>query len=497
MNNSENKGIFSKRNIIIASIVLIILAISIGILIFYNLSKDVWYNNTTIMGEDVSGMTLAESEQKLITKCNAYKLGVAGRDGLSMSIEKDDIDYEADIKESLTQLFNSQHSHFPTVFSKNEYDLHYNISYDEDKLIDLIEESDLVNGTKNIKLQKPIPARMAFDKDKECFVYNEEVPGNIIIKDALCEVVKSSMENGDAALNIDDEKYDEVYKEPAEGAEEDDVEIKARALNNVVVRFIKLKITKGVKEVITPKLIKKWVEYKNGDVKIKDIKISKWVSKICKKYNTVGKTRKVKIHTGKKIKVAGGDYGWQIDSINLPKTIKKYLKKKLPAENIESYIEDKSGKKGITIKEKMPMLTTAFKWSEGDKVEDWNPKNYTEISIADQMVYVFRKGKVKFKCRCITGLPVGDRATKTGTYYVKEHLLEHTMVGADYRTFTKYFVRITWSGTAFHPATWQPWYRWSKTFYRSRGSHGCINLPPNDAVTIYYLVKSGEAVFIH
>ena len=71
------------------------------------------------------------------------------------------------------------------------------------------------------------------------------------------------------------------------------------------------------------------------------------------------------------------------------------------------------------------------------------------------------------------------------------------MTGADYSTPVTNWVRITWTGTGFHPATWQPWSIWTKDLYKTRGSHGCINLQPDDAKKIYDMVKYREAVFIH
>ena len=175
------------------------------------------------------------------------------------------------------------------------------------------------------------------------------------------------------------------------------------------------------------------------------------------------------------------------------------LNEKIDKKKIQAYIAnpDEKTRKEITIKKSVKYLNTAFRRDYENFAIDWDEDNYTEVSIADQMVYVFRNGKVKFSCRCITGRPVKDRITPTGTFFIKEHRDKYTLTGADYETPVENWVRITWTGTGFHPATWQPWGSWSKNLYKTRGSHGCVNLAPTDAKTIYDLVKYREAVFIH
>ena len=175
------------------------------------------------------------------------------------------------------------------------------------------------------------------------------------------------------------------------------------------------------------------------------------------------------------------------------------MKKKISQDATDAYIADQSenNKSAITLKKKVIYANTGFKKDYVNFNEDWDPDNYIEISIADQKVYFLKKGKVKATFRCITGRPVPGRATPTGVFFIKEHKRAYTLTGADYATPVKNWVRITWTGTGFHPATWQPWSSWNPSLYKTRGSHGCINLSPGDAAQIYELAKYRMAVFMH
>ena len=158
---------------------------------------------------------------------------------------------------------------------------------------------------------------------------------------------------------------------------------------------------------------------------------------------------------------------------------------------------DATQKKSWTKKKKTKFANTAFTMNIDDKTKDWDTENFTEIDLTAQKVYVWRNGKVAFKCRTISGKPVKDRQTRTGAYFIKEHQTHRTLRGDNYATPVNNWVRIMWTGTGFHGAPWQPWSRWSKTLYRSRGSHGCLNLSPSDSKKIYDLTKYREMVFIH
>ena len=133
-----------------------------------------------------------------------------------------------------------------------------------------------------------------------------------------------------------------------------------------------------------------------------------------------------------------------------------------------------------------------------DPEEDWDTSTYTEVDIAAQMVYVFKNGEVVYSAKCVTGLPSDPtRATKTGCWYIKDKKLEYTLVGEDYETPTKNWIRITWTGTGYHYMNRSDWDKWTPELYKTKGSHGCINLQLEDVKTIYGYVKLGDMVFIH
>ena len=197
--------------------------------------------------------------------------------------------------------------------------------------------------------------------------------------------------------------------------------------------------------------------------------------------------------------MTGGDYGWQLTYDSMQKQLMNVLKKEIDPEKQKAYMEnpDAEHQKALTTKKTPEYTNTAFQINTDDKTIDWDTQNFTEISLSAQKIYVWRKGKVVFTCKTISGRPVKDRQTRTGAYYIKQHERHRVLKGADYETPVDNWVRITWSGTGFHAAPWQPWSRWTKTLYQTRGSHGCLNLSVEDSNKIYELTKYREMVFIY
>ena len=130
-------------------------------------------------------------------------------------------------------------------------------------------------------------------------------------------------------------------------------------------------------------------------------------------------------------------------------------------------------------------------------MNDWNKNSYIEADLGAQMVYVFKNGKIIYSCTTISGKPVPGRKTTTGMFFIKDHARHRVLRGDNYATPVANWVRITWTGTGFHQAEWQPWGSWSPSLYKVRGSHGCLNLSPSSAASIYELTSYKQMVFMH
>ncbi|MDY3909606.1 MAG: L,D-transpeptidase family protein [Eubacterium sp.] len=502
-NTKSSSGIHNRivKAALIASAVLITLLLGfiLGLRIYYNSH---WYPNTWIGDRDVSGMKCEESAELMNYVYGNFQLNIYGRDNGSLTITQNQIDYTVDIQDSVQEQFDKQHESFP-VFSlgkKKQVDLSLNAVYDTEKLTEILENSEIYAGSNSYDIVKPQNAKVVFSKEKQYLTVQKEITGNTISLNALLGAVENSLETGHEKLDLTDEqKNPDVYEKPQLVSTDPELQKKADVCNVYALRWLTWKIDKDVTETVGPEQIYSWCKYNNGKVSFKKMAIRNWVEKLCLKYKTVGMTRTFKNHAGKKIKVSGGDYGWAFDYEAMVKQLMKVLKKEIDPQLQQAYMEnpDKAQKKALTFSKEPPYANTAYRYDYENKANDWDTKNFTEISLSDQKVYVWRKGKVVFSCRCISGRPVPDRQTRKGAYFIKEHQPHRVLKGDDYETPVDNWVRIMWTGTGFHAAPWQPWSSWTKTLYQTRGSHGCLNLSVEDSAKIYKLTTYREMVFIY
>ncbi len=464
-----------------------------------------WFNSTTVNGINVSNCTYEEAEKKIEDAFSNFTLRIKGRENGGASpvliIKKEDIDFRINVEEELKGFFDKQHSSYFLfhLFGTKEYNCQ--VKYSEEKLNTLLKNSELVKGSASYSIQKPKNAYLKYNKEKGALEVAPEVYGNQLDIEVLTGKVANALTNLETSLDLTKQGLSEIsYKIPAVKKDSEKLREKMNRYNKVVNHWITWNMGEGHYETITPDLIYKWVRFdKKNKLVVDKEKVGKWVEEFCKKYRTSGATRTFKTHSGKKIEIKGGDYGFIMDYNKTLKQVVKAIKKTQKAENVENYLATptEENKKLLTDTLKPQYLLQGHKMDFENFSNDWDTKNYIEVSLKEQKVYIYKKGKCVFKAKCITGKPTKERSTKTGTYYIKEHMPSKVLVGDDYKTPVKFWTRIMWSGTGFHSATWQNWGKWTPKYYKTRGSHGCINLSLSDAKKVYELTKTFDAVFIY
>ena len=300
---------------------------------------------------------------------------------------------------------------------------------------------------------------------------------------------------------IDEKKNPDVYKKP--GLYHDDEELKQMqtTYNEYLLHFIQWDMGNNVKETLGPDALKDCIKVntKRHTVKLDQPAVEKWLESFCLKYKTQGIARTFKTHSGKKIKVSGGDYGWRIDYDKVIAQTMKALKKAPEESAIKAYEKDPSreNEQALLTGLKPVYSHKGYRMDYTNKQNDWDTQNYSEVDLSAQEVFVYKKGKLVFSTTCITGKATPDRITRTGVYDIKEKKLTKTLTGADYSVPTRYWTRIMWTGTGYHYSSRGDWGSWSPTYYKTNGSHGCVNLTLSDARSVYNLTKIGDPVFIH
>lgn len=487
----------TKNGKIVVIIIGFILLIVMALTIYYH---DKFYPHTNIGKIDVSGMTVEEAKKYIKEYVNDYEIELQGRNDGKVVIKGKDISLNVSYEDIVEQCFSKAHQgiSFYKVLTNNDYEHVFETSYDQQQLKSIVDASILIAGSDDYQISSPVNAYVEYDSESKSGKVVAEQLGNQLDSDKLYKVLDESLKDLADKVNLDKKA---VYVEPAIYQDSDIIDTELATYNQYVLKWIQWDMGEDHLETITPEDIKDWIIIGvDGSVDVNKEKMAEWVEKFCLKYKTVGKTRSFKSHTGAMIEVSGGDYGWQLDYDQTVEDAYNAIKSQTKQSLIDAYLkkQSKANKKALTVSLEPDYKNKGHHMNYEDPEEDWDTSTYTEVDIAAQKVYVFKNGEVVYSAKCVTGLPSDPtRATKTGCWYIKDKKLEYTLVGEDYETPTKYWIRITWTGTGYHYMNRSDWDKWTPELYKTKGSHGCINLQLEDVKTIYGYVKLGDMVFIH
>ena len=114
-------------------------------------------------------------------------------------------------------------------------------------------------------------------------------------------------------------------------------------------------------------------------------------------------------------------------------------------------------------------------------------KDYLEVSLSEQKVYLFKDMKLVFQTDCVTGQPGEHTETHPGVFQMYSKQSPATLKGEDQWGY-KYEQPVTYwmpfnRAEGLHDATWRS--EFGGAIYQTNGSHGCVNLPLESAQRIY------------
>ena len=180
--------------------------------------------------------------------------------------------------------------------------------------------------------------------------------------------------------------------------------------------------------------------------------------------------------------VAGGTYGWEIDSAALRTAVSDAVH---------------AGTVGTL---DIPVLQSGNGFS-GLGSKDWGAR-YCDIDLSEQHVRFYDEtGTLIWEAPCVSGTPNGAHNTPTGVFWLNQKaspsVLKGTNLdGSKYESAVRYWMPFVGNVIGLHDADWQA--AFGGTLYQQgRGSHGCVNLPVGSAADLFGIIQSGDVVVCH
>ena len=199
--------------------------------------------------------------------------------------------------------------------------------------------------------------------------------------------------------------------------------------------------------------------------------VADYVAQLAATYDTVGTEREFQATSGRTVYVSSSVYGWKIDQA---------------AEAAQLSQEIQSG----TQTTREPVYSqTANSYGVNDL-----GNTYIEVDLSEQHMYYYQAGVNIFESDFVSGnMSYADRQTHAGIftlYYKKSPDVLRGSQKADgtyeYEQKVQYWMPFD-GGIGFHDATWRD--EFGGDIYLTSGSHGCINLPPENAAVLYDLIQ--------
>lgn len=447
---------------------IIIIAI-ISLLIFYFVMSLYFIKHfsfgTNIYETNLSGKTEKQAEEIIKDKINNYMITVKGRDNINCVIRGQDIELEYNDNGCLSTLKKDQKflTWIKGIFAEEYSEDNNIVNFNEELLNSEIQKSDFCNPE---NWREPV---------NPSFVYNDgdikiipESEGSKIDKEALQNEIKKAVKKGETEIDISDSK---CYINPDYKCSSEEVKKAQDELENMVRAQITYTGKKD-KEILNGEKISSFLKVDNKmNVEVDQNAVKEYVDYLSLKYNTFGNTRTFCTHSGREIKIPGGNYGWIVDKNEEISEITETIMTGDRAEREPYYIQDAQSR-------------------EDDDVGN----TYVEIDMSSQYLWFYKDGEIIAQGDVVTGNASRNWSTPVGTYRLNYKQKDATLKGENYSSEVTYWMPFN-NNIGIHDADWRS--EFGGKIYLTNGSHGCVNAPEYLAKQIYENIEAGTAVICY
>ncbi|MFC6180480.1 L,D-transpeptidase family protein [Lactiplantibacillus daowaiensis] len=298
----------------------------------------------------------------------------------------------------------------------------------------------------------------------------KEVQGTEINQTTLKTVVQKALADGKTSISLKD-----AYVKPTVTSTSKTLLTAKSKAQPYAKETAKYNIN-GHKFQIPNDTILSWIQVDSaGKVTLNQKDVLAYVKQLNAKYHTYHTTRTFKSTLRGTVKISGGFYGWTIKT----KAEAKALSKQILAG------------KDFT---RSPLINGS---GYNNKKTDIG-NTYIEVDKQNQHMWVYVNGKVKVSTDVVTGKP-GKHATTTGVWDVWSKQRNATLKGenddgSSYSQPVSYWMPFDDTGEGIHDSSWQTQY--GGTWYKTHGSHGCVNTPPSIVGKVYNAISVGTPVVV-
>ena len=429
--------------------------------------EKVFFPNTTINGMDASRKSIEEVKRSIASGIEGYMLSIRERGGNTEEIKGKDIGLESVFDGSLEKILENQKTYewLKHVKTPQEFDIGTMIQYDKDKF------QSAVAGLSCFKdeiVEKPENAGISDYVSGQGYTIVAAKEGNQLEP----EVVGAGL--SEAVMGLKPEVSLEelgAYVKPQIPSDNPRLMEQVQALNKYANVTITYKFG-DEKKVLNGDTISRWIGIgEDGSVYLNSSSVTAYVKELASQYDTSTKAKNLKTSYGQTVKIIGGSYGWKIDQ---------------GAEADELAALIRSGESQVR--------EPVYKQKAVSRGENDYGSTYVEVNLTAQHLYFYKDGKLVVDSDFVSGNEAKGWSTPAGVFSLSYKQKDATLKGEDYRTPVSFWMPFN-GNIGFHDATWRS--SFGGAIYKTSGSHGCVNLPPPVAKTMFENIAAGVPVLCY
>ena len=478
----EKKSTISKKTLkIILGICIAAAILAVAGLFGYTYMAD---HNTlgrkiSVWGVEVSRLDAKQAEEKIAAEFENRPVSFQENDKEVYSMTLKDLGYslnEEDLLNKLTDL-QKQREENRKIFPKEEnVNLECQIEEDEEQEKQALDLSNF--GTEERK--SSTDASIQYNEEKKEFILVKQVQGTEIDPDKLETTVDTNLNAAfDTALlgdTITIPLNKHVYISPAVTATED-MENKVTSLNSQLKKYRSTTVTYTFGSetvVLDADTISSWLKAEGETLTLDEDAIKTYISDLANKYKTIYVPRTFHTSTGTDVTIEGNEYGYRIDQDG----------------EYAQLVEDL--KSGTAVTRDPVYSKTGYQRNGTDDLAG----SYIEVSLDAQHLWLYKDGNLVTETDIVSGKPVKGRETYRGAWPIAYKASPFNLTSAEYGYDVKvnYWMPFVY-GQGLHDASWQSSFGGNR--YKTNGSHGCINLPKDQAALIYETIDAGYPIIIY
>lgn len=415
---------------------------------------------------NVSGMTADEVREKLNEQVRTYALTVKERGDKEEVLDSDalGVAYKdtGEIDEALKKQNRSMWFYEAGVTKTIKVSDDFTFSEEKTK-----ESVAALAALDPANMKDPVNAAIVRGADSFSIQDGEEGTKleTVSVQDAVVKAVRERKTSVDL-------EAEGLYIGPEVTADNADLVARMNSLNSIVQTQVRYDMGDSRIYQPTSAEIMSWlVEGADGNYTLDSASVKKWVDKMAYDTDTFGLKRTFTTHSGQTIELAGGgDYGWAMSE------------DKTTEDLVNRIMSSTSGD-----------ATPVYLYSAKSRGKNDIGGTYAEVSIGEQMMYVYKDGQLAVQTPVVTGNESAGLSTPSGSCWAIDAKKPNAAFKQNPVTVS-YWMPFN-GGCGLHDASWRS--EFGGDIYKTSGSHGCVNTPPDAMAQAFSILEIGDPVIVY